>query len=197
MGISGTTYLPLNNPHILKDIFKIWYNTQKYIEVCKNYQENELNNGKQILKSAYAESNKMNENFESEDIEKLKELRTNMIDILSNDCAAQPDRIVDDALKSREWLQNRIKDCSDYHDEYDIRVRYLVETSLGRNELKYSVKLLKECCNMTRDIHTYNRQYCESKWISALKYYKALYSCLTLNVRNTSSCMFLSNTHTN
>ena len=195
--LSRMTLSSMGNEDV-KEIFKIWYTTQKYIEMCRKYDEHQSNDIHQRSNNnADLGSYKKGFYFEKgkEDVDTLSELRTNMIDTLLSDGDTQPVGVSDDVLVSRDWLRNRIKICHDFHDEYDIRTRYLIEKSLGRNELKNSVKLLKECCNMKRDGHSPDSHFCEGKWISALKYYKSLYSCLTLNARNTSSCMFIPSTH--
>ena len=195
--LSRMTLSSMGNDDV-KEIFRIWYITQKYIEMGRKYNENKTCDLHQISNNIAGERlDKKGVHFEKEkeDLDKLNELRTNLVDILLSDGDTQSDVVSDDVLVSREWLKNRIKYCHDFHDEYDVRTKYLIEKSLGRNELKYSVKLLKECCNMKRDGYSHDIHYCEDKWISALKYYKALYSCLTLNARNTSSCMFIPSTH--
>ena len=205
----------------LKDIFQTWYKTQKNLEFYESFQDEKslkennyadtvtgigtgADTDTDILKriKLHSKKEKMN-STEIIEMNKLRELKLQTIDLLScnSDMISSTSTTCDETVISREWLINTLQENENYHNEIDLRIRYLVEVSIGRNELKAAIKLLKECCEMEKegkDKKYHHRQDVDldmnqRKWIFALKYYKAVYTCLAVAAQNATSCMFISN----
>lgn len=194
----------------LKDIFRTWYKTQKNLEFYesfrgkKNSDENTTDADADIPTNKKSSSKKdVHSDNEIKEINKLRELKLQTIDLLSTnfDMISSTYTVSDETVTSQEWLINTLQENRNYHDEIDLRARYLVEVSIGRNELKAAMKQLKECCEMEKDGKQKNHSFQDlemnqRKWIFALKYYKAVYSCLAVAAQNATSCMFTSNNNT-
>jgi hypothetical protein len=195
----------------LKDIFRIWYKIQKNLEFYesfpdeKNCDESNTETGTVAdtdmsqLKKSPLEKDKIIDR-EIKEIDKLRELKLKTMDLLfcNYDMFSSNSIISDDTVMSREWLMKTLSDNENYHNELDLRARYLVEVSIGRNELKAAIKQLKECCEMEKNgkkknYDDYDFEMNQRKWIFALKYYKSVYTCLAVAAQNATSCMFIPN----
>jgi hypothetical protein len=193
----------------LKDVFRLWYKTQKNLEFYESFQDEkncDENNtvtdtvtDMSLLKKSPLKKDKKN-SYEINEIDKLRELKLKTMDLLSCnfDIFSSSSIISDDTIMSREWLMNALSENEYYHNELDLRARYLVEVSIGRNELKAAIKQLKECCETEKDVKEKNLddeefEMNQRKWIFALKYYKAVYTCLAVAAQNATSCMFIPN----
>lgn len=194
----------------LKDIFRTWYKTQKNLEFYESFQgeknsdENNADADADIPTNKKSPSKKdVHSNNETNEINKLREFKLQTLDLLSCDfdMISSTYTVSDETVTSQEWLTNTLLENRNYHDEIDLRARYIVEVSIGRNELKAAMKRLKECCEMEKDGKEKNHNFQDlemnqRKWIFALKHYKAVYSCLAVAAQNATSCMFIPNNET-
>ena len=165
----------------IKNIFKSWYETQKHLDAFTYFTDKNVNEDEDSV------------NADEHDVELkiLKEMKMNLIDSLPITQFSHLISVNDDILMGHDWLKKSIRKIDEYHDEFDVRVRYLTETSIGRNELKLSIQRLKRCCALEREM-TRDHQYPDrDAWIEALKYYRGVHTCLTSFAQNGASCMFI------
>lgn len=179
----------------LKEIFAAWYKTQKCLEfyedsdcLHKSRPVDERDSLENFRKKAY-------HNYEEDtDMNRLQQLKINLIDSMplniSDDMA-----INDDILMSKEWYRNTKHATDLHHEDFSGRMKFIIETAIGRYELRNTVKKLRECCALEKDFRstTTNRNESDIEgWIEALKYYKAVHCCLTTEAQDFSSCIFIS-----
>lgn len=167
----------------IKDIFKSWYETQKHLDAYTIFTDKNMT---EEIDSNYADEH----DIESK---KLQDMKTNLIDSLPITQFSHLISVTDESLMSRDWLKDSTRKIESTHDEYDVRVRYLIETSIGRNELKSAVRRLKACCASESGMSRNNQcpDLNSMSWIEALKYYRGVHSCLTSFSQNGASCMFI------
>jgi hypothetical protein len=167
----------------IKGVFKSWYETQKYLDAYTIFTDKSMTDEND---SNYADERDM-------ETEKLQDMKIHLIDSLPITQFSHLMSISDESLLSRDWLKESTRKIESSHDEYDVRVRYLIETSVGRNELKLAIQRLKACCasesgmsrnNLCPDLNSMS-------WIAALKYYRGVHTCLTSFSQNGASCMFI------
>lgn len=186
----------------LKEIFSLWYKTQKYLEFYEDmddYNENDSEEhdsmSEKKTSSNVKNSMKMASNIhEDTDMQRLLQLKIKMIDSmpinLSDDMM-----INDEILITKEWYKTAANAVDLHHEAFDNRLKFVIETAIGRYELRNTVKKLKECCASEKEFRnkTGNRNKSnKEEWVSALKYYKAVYCCLTTEAQDFSSCIFIS-----
>ena len=165
----------------IKNIFKSWYETQKYLDAYTNITDKDV---KEEIDSKSAE-------VHDAEVKKLEDMKLLLIDSLPVTQLSHLMGITDDTIMSHDWLKTSIRNIDEYHDEYDVRVRYLTETSIGRNELKTAIQRLKKCCASESGINRNNQCHDVYAWIEALKYYRGVHTCLTAFAQNGLSCMFI------
>lgn len=172
----------------IKNIFKSWYETQKYLDAYTNFTN------KNIEEEIVSKSAEVSD-AEVKRLKEIKEMKLLLIDSLPTTQSSHLMGLSDDTIMSHDWLKTSIKNIDEYHDEYDVRVRYLVEASVGRNELKTAIQILKKCCASESGINRNRNNECHdhdvTAWIDALKYYRGVHTCLTSFAQNGSSCMFI------
>ena len=167
----------------IKNIFKSWYETQKYLDAYTNFTN----------KNIEEEIDSKNAEVLDTEVKELKEMKLLLIDSLPTTQSSHLMGLSDDTIMSHDWLKTSIKNIDEYHDEYDVRVRYLVEASIGRNELKTAIQRLKKRCAAESVVNRNNQchDHDVTAWIEALKYYRGVHTCLTSFAQNGSSCMFI------
>ena len=173
----------------VKDIFSAWYQTQKLLEAAEV----------SLQKDHSSSSQCGGEKVSTDNSKQLLEMKTALIDRIPSRSRSLELLISDEILTSKEWLKKSTEEIHYFHDVFEVRMKYLMETGIGRYELRSIVRQLKECCTlekeiMSTDMNTDNskRIYLTGQWINALKYYKAVRTCLVSEAQNDTSCMFIS-----
>lgn len=167
----------------IKDIFKSWYETQKHLDAYTTFTDKNMT---EEIDSNCADERDM-------ESKKLEDMKMHLIDSLPITQFSHLISISDESLLSRDWLKESTRKIESSHDEYDVRVRYLIETSIGRNELKSAIQRLKTCCASESGMSRYDQcpDLNSMSWIAALKYYRGVHTCLTSFSQNGASCMFI------
>jgi hypothetical protein len=179
----------------LKEIFASWYKTQKCLEfyeesdcLHKNKPLHDRDSIKDLRKKA-------DNNYEDDtDMNRLQQLKADLIDSMPLNISDNM-TINDDILMSKEWYRNATHAIDLHHEAFSGRLKFIMETAIGRYELRNTVKKLKECCALEKDFRSTATDRNESnkeRWIEALKYYKAVHCCLTTEAQDFSSCIFIS-----
>lgn len=165
----------------IKNVFKSWYETQKHLDAYTTFTYKNM-----------SEENDSN-CADDRDLEskKLQHMKMHLIDSLPITQFSHLISINDESLMSRDWLKESTRKIESSHDEYDVRVRYLIETSIGRIELKSAIQRLKSCCACESGMSRNDQCPDLSSWIEALKYYRGVHTCLTSFSQNGASCMFI------
>lgn len=179
----------------LKETFAAWYKTQKCLEF---YEESDcLHENKPVHDRDSIEDlrKKAYNNYEEDtDMNRLQQLKIDLIDSMPLNISDDM-TINDDILMSKEWYRNTTHAIDLHHEAFSGRLKFVMETAIGRYELRNTVKKLKECCALEKDFRstTTNRNKSNKEgWIEALKYYKAVHCCLTTEAQDFSSCIFIS-----
>lgn len=167
----------------IKDIFKSWYETQKHLNAYTTFTD----------KNMTEENDAHCADVHDMESEKLQDMRMHLIDSLPITQFSHLISITDESLLAHDWLKESTRKIESYHDEYDVRVRYLIETSIGRNELKSAIQRLKSCCASESGMSRNNQcpDLNSMSWIAALKCYRGVHTCLTSFSQNGASCMFI------
>jgi hypothetical protein len=114
----------------------------------------------------------------------------------------------DVTLLSREWVSGEVARLEAEHTALERSIRFLAEATVGRHELKDSLRALKACCEGagTRRVGTGGSpeapapslpesQQPPTAWVTSLKKYRAITRCLSAPAdasnRLNSSCLFL------
>ena len=169
----------------VKDIFAAWYQTQKISETAEA-----------SLRQDHSSSSRYGrENFSAVNGNQLLEMKSTLIDRLPSRSRSLKLLISDEILTTKEWLLRSVEEIRYFHEVFDDRMKYIMETGIGRYELRSIVQQLKECCTFEKDIMNTDkskRLHLNEQWINALKCYKAVRTCLISEAQNDTSCMFLS-----
>ena len=171
----------------IKEIFAAWYQTQRLLEAaeCSLYGDESSTSGNGEARC------------ETADCKNLQEMKTVLMDRIPVRTFSHIPLISDEILVSKNWLIETCDNVKNFHDSFDCRIKHLIETGIGRYELRSTVQQLKECCRLAKEMTTMDcdkRNNLNRKWIDALKYYKAVRTCLVSEAQDDSSCMFISHT---
>ena len=174
-----------------KAIFAAWYQTQKLIEAVEILDKSNCSPSVDPFNNDVEGENNQYLDLE---MKKMHDLKCEIIDSVplhtSTLCS-------DNILGSKEWLNKSLKNTKDFHDAFNSRAKYLIETGIGRCELRSTLKKMKDCCALERENRVTGRvDMLDEKWISALKYYKAVHTCLVTGASNDASCMFVQKEYT-
>jgi hypothetical protein len=180
----------------LKEIFTTWYKTQKCLE---SYEDSGYLNENKPLNDRDSNSkdlrNRARHTYEEDtDMQRLQQLKIDMIDSMPLNISDDM-TINDDVLMSKEWFRNAINVIELHHENFGGRLKFVIESAIGRYELRNTVKKLKECCALEKEFRvttTNKNKNNKDGWIEALKYYKAVHCCLTTEAQDFSSCIFIS-----
>ena len=183
VGVGGTTKL---SPEDMESILSIWYKLHRCMEVSRNHN--------------------INTSDASVPAEIIEDRQVGVRDLVESIMAmAKPIPVLpknDATVLSREWLRFEMDRIERENRTLENNISLLMETTIGRYELKDTLKSLRRCCE-TEGKGTFTRSTGNNRveisendpWVVSLKQYRAVYRCLSSSSdganRFNQSCFFL------
>lgn len=96
------------------------------------------------------------------------------------------------SVGNKRWQQIHLQRVNIFNLTFQTRVKYAVESLIGKHQLKRVVAALKLCCAesmATTDASSKEVHRCQ--WVRALSLFREVYCCLTSETQNYSSSMFI------
>ena len=158
----------------------IWYKAHKLLELNDKFQS--LKSSKKCFcQSCNTQQQKANEAAES--VQRL-------IDLIPTSCNAGIIPPMNQSKAVTTQVGNAQKESANllvesYCEAITSRYEFAVESSIGRIQLKSSIKRLKKCCELQSSDP--NNPTLKLEWIKALKEYRSLYNGLV----KVSKCTFI------
>ena len=165
------------------DIIENWYRCHRFIET---YELLSSSSSSAAAATATASFDHSRQPINDENLMLLK-------DLISCMPICTPLQVVKGGGSSKEtdeWLRASIDSIEEFHSTLQSRYQYVVESSIGKHQLKDTISSLKVCSQMETDGSSKGST--SDRWIKSLKAYKALYSCLVTQAQHSTDCLFVS-----
>ena len=188
--------IPKLSPEDIESVLSIWYKLHRCIEARRN---DNIKNGNTSVPANIVEDR--SGGIGVDDLVDSIRIMTKPLPILPKN---------DTTILSREWLRSEMDRIEKENCSLDNSISVLMETTIGRYELKDTLKALRRCCETggkttfkgdqehSRSVNDNNSKaeiHDNDPWVVSLKQYRAVYRCLSSSSAGANqlnqSCFFL------
>jgi hypothetical protein len=149
------------------EIIRAWYRSQRCMEIYELALKNE-------------------EKRNSPVIEEEVKIRHQILDLIYLTPLHTPLRLLNTSpqiCRSKEWLKGALDTVESFNRAMKSRIQFVVESSLGKHQLREIIRSLKQCCELEVEARDFPdnmelQDKAQECWVDTLKSFRAIHSCL-------------------
>ena len=174
----------------IEEVISVWYRARRLIQIYEMIVTKKvgmkLDSEAQQNKSPFNPTQSSQSNTESIVLYSVDKMP--LLTPMSTGGRISPSKF--DHIKSTSWLTTSLQRVDDFHSNFQIRAKYVVESFIGKYNLRDVIRELKLCCEMEAT-SSESEESRRRRWIQALTLYRDIYCSLITEAQGFASCMFV------